>query len=105
MARYSLVLSTCPSDAAESIALALLKKRLCACVNIIPKVLSLYHWKGNIERESESLLLMKTEEAKKEVLLEALREVHPYDVPELVVLPIEWGSRDYLEWISESVNL
>jgi periplasmic divalent cation tolerance protein len=104
MTRYSLVLSTCPSDAAERIALALLEEKLCACVNIVPHVLSLYHWSDKIERSSESLLLMKTEENRKEDLLDALRRVHPYEVPEFVVIPIEWGSKSYLKWISESTS-
>ena len=104
MAKFVLVISTCPADAAESIALALLEQHLCACVNIIPKVLSIYHWEGEIERGNESVLLMKTEGSKKEELLGALRRVHPYEVPEFVVVPIQWGSRPYLEWISASVG-
>jgi periplasmic divalent cation tolerance protein len=103
MTKYVLVISTCPADAAESIAPALLEEHLCACVNIVPQVLSFFYWKGEIERSNEALLLMKTEDARKEDLLDAMKKLHPYEVPEFVVVPIEWGAKSYLDWISESI--
>lgn len=104
MVEYCLALTTCRKEDAERIAQCLVEKRLCACVNIILKMVSIYHWKGQIEREDEALLLMKTVESKKEDLLSALKEIHPYEVPEFIVLPIKWGSQDYLDWISRNTN-
>ena len=88
----------------EELARRLVEQRACACVNIIPKVTSIYHWKGEIVTDSEALLIMKTETKHVEPLWEAVKKVHPYEVPEYVVLHIEWGSKDYLAWISENVS-
>ncbi|MHA1768297.1 MAG: divalent-cation tolerance protein CutA [Candidatus Thorarchaeota archaeon] len=104
MLEYIVAMSTCPTSKAEEIALSLVKKRLCACVNILPKVLSYYYWKGEIEKDAESLLLIKTEEEMKEPLLEALRSVHPYDMPEFIVVPVNWGASEYLDWITGNVR-
>jgi len=103
MPDYVVVISTCPVDISTELARTLVEKRVCACVNIIPKVLSIYHWKDEIVEDEESILLMKTEAGKQETLWDALKKEHPYDVPEFVVLPIEWGSKDYLDWISQSI--
>ena len=100
-----IVLTTCGNAAdAERIARALLDRRLAACVNIIPGIRSLYHWQGRIEDDSELVLLIKTTAAAVEALEAALVEAHPYDVPEVVVLPIEDGSPAYLGWIEANVG-
>ena len=104
MPEYVVVLTTCPMKISEELARALVEKRACACVNIIPKVTSFYHWKDEIVEDNESLLIMKTEAKYIEKLWEAVKEKHPYEVPEYVVIPIEWGSQDYLAWISQNVN-
>ena len=105
MPEFVVALTTCPMEISEELARTLVEKRACACVNIIPKVTSIYHWKDEIVEDSESLLIMKTEAKHIEKLWEALKEKHPYEVPEYVVLPIEWGSKDYLAWISQNVNV
>ena len=81
----------------------MLERKLVACVNILGKVRSLYRWKGAIEDDAEHLLLMKTRHDRYEALASALEELHPYDVPELIVLPIEKGSKSYLEWLDLAV--
>ena len=99
-----IVITTCGNaDDAERIARALLERRLVACVNIIPGVRSLYRWQGKVEDDAELILLMKTTAEAVEALEPALAEIHPYDVPELVVLPIEGGAASYLEWVGENV--
>jgi periplasmic divalent cation tolerance protein len=103
MPEYVIGISTCPVDISKKLARVLVETRACACVNIIPKVTSIYHWKDDVEEDEESVLLMKTEVGRKEELWEALKKEHPYDVPEFVVIPIMWGSQDYLDWISQSI--
>ena len=103
MSRYRVVLVTCPPEAEEKIARALVEERLAACVNAIPNVTSTYRWEGEIERDGETLLVIKTETGRLDALAERVRALHPYDVPEVIALPIEAGSLDYLRWLSESV--
>lgn len=103
MADYILAMTTCPEEKAEEIALKLVESRECACVNIVHGMTSIYHWDGKIEKTKECLLLMKTESHLTESLLKSLKEVHQYEVPEYIVVPIKWGSKDYLDWISENV--
>jgi periplasmic divalent cation tolerance protein len=88
---------------AERIAGALVDRGLAACVNVLPGVTSFYRWKGETARDSEWLLVMKTTAGRFEALREALVELHPYEVPEIIALPIERGHAPYLEWIDESV--
>jgi len=105
MTDKKIVLTTCGNDAdASRIARALIERRLAACVNILPGVRSLYHWQGKVEEDAELLLVIKTTEAALEPLKTAVAEVHPYDVPELVVLAIEGGAASYLNWIAENVS-
>jgi periplasmic divalent cation tolerance protein len=92
------------TEDAERIAGALVERRLAACVNVIAGVTSFYRWKGELNRDTEHLLVVKTTAARFEALREALVELHPYDVPEVVELPIERGHAPYLEWIDESVS-
>ena len=104
MPEYVVALTTCPKDTSNELGEYLVKERVCACVNIVPQVTSIYHWKGKIVTDEESLLIIKTKEKHKERLWTAIKEKHPYDVPELVLLPIQWGSSEYLKWISTSVD-
>jgi periplasmic divalent cation tolerance protein len=98
-----LILSTAPDPAtATRIAEALVQQRLAACVNIIPALTSIYRWQGAIESASELLLIIKTTTAQTEKALSVLRQLHPYEVPEGLVLPIDAGLPDYLAWIQHS---
>jgi periplasmic divalent cation tolerance protein len=99
-----LVLTTVArAEDAERIAEALVEKRLAACVNVLPGVRSIYRWKGALERDEERLLVVKTRAERFEALREAILALHPYEVPEVVAVPIEAGSPAYLRWLDESV--
>lgn len=92
-------------DDAERIAQALVERRLAACVNVVPGVVSVYRWKGKVEKEGELLLVIKTRGERLEDLKGALLAgLHPYEVPELVVLPVAGGHAPYLDWIAENVS-
>lgn len=100
MTSVVVVLSTAGSaDEAERIATALVDERLAACVNLVPSVTSIYRWQGAVERATEVLLVMKTRRALAKRLVARLHELHSYDVPEAIVLPIDGGSRPYLDWV------
>jgi periplasmic divalent cation tolerance protein len=89
---------------AERIARALVERRLAACVNVVPGVVSVYRWKDAVERDEEHLLVVKTRADRVEALREALVALHPYELPELVVLPVEAGHPPYLAWVRDSVG-
>jgi periplasmic divalent cation tolerance protein len=91
------------AEDAERIAHALVERRLAACVNVVPGVVSVYRWKGAIERDEERLLLIKTRADRFAALRDAILELHPYEVPEIVALPVGEGSPAYLAWLDESV--
>jgi periplasmic divalent cation tolerance protein len=101
---YVVALSTVArAEDAARIAEALVERRLAACVNIVSGLTSVYRWKGKIERDEERLLVIKTRRERVEELRVALVALHPYEVPELVVLPVEAGHAPYLAWIDESL--
>jgi periplasmic divalent cation tolerance protein len=94
-------LSTAPdADTAARIARALVEERLAACVNLVPAVRSIYRWQGRIEDEAEVLLVIKTRSERVEALAERLRALHPYELPELVALPVTAGLAPYLDWVA-----
>lgn len=96
------VLTTFPADAdVDAFASALVGERLAACVNVFP-VRSVYRWQGTIEHADERQLLIKTTAERVAVLQERLKALHPYQVPELVVLPVSTGGDDYLSWVAEN---
>jgi periplasmic divalent cation tolerance protein len=100
-----LVLTTVTrAEDAEKIAEALVEKRLAACVNVLPGVRSIYRWKGAVERDEERLLVVKTRADRFDALREAILAAHPYEMPEVVAVPIEAGSPAYLRWLDESVG-
>lgn len=88
----------------EKIARALLQERLAACVNIVDNVQSFFWWKGAIDSGSESLLIIKTKKATFKALVKKVKDVHSYDVPEIIALPVVDGSGDYLKWIDDSLQ-
>ena len=87
------------AEDAERIAEALVERQLAACVNVLPAVRSFYRWKGVLQRDEEHLLVIKTRAERFEALREALVALHPYELPEVVALPIVAGHAPYLEWI------
>lgn len=100
---YVLVLTTLPGDAdAGAFARTLVEDRLAACVNLLPLMESIFRWEGKIDRETERQLLIKTSRARVVALWERVRALHPYDVPEFIVLPIADGNAAYLQWLGES---
>ena len=104
MSEFVVALTTCATKDGQKLARILVEERVCACVNIIPKITSIYHWKDDIVVDNEALLIIKTESKLTESLWEIVKKNHPYEVPEYIVLPIEWGSQDYLEWIAQSIK-
>ncbi|XP_036623571.1 protein CutA [Trichosurus vulpecula] len=99
----SVVFVTCPNDkVAKTIARAAVEKRLAACVNLVPQVTSIYEWKGKVEEDSEVLMMMKTQTALAAPLTEFIRSVHPYEVVEVIALPVEQGNLPYLRWVKDS---
>jgi periplasmic divalent cation tolerance protein len=102
---YVLVLTTLPSDAdAPAFARMLVEERLAARVNLLPPMESIYRWEGEVQHDSERQVMMKTSRPRVVALWERLRELHPYDVPEFVVVPIVDGNDAYLRWIGESTE-
>jgi periplasmic divalent cation tolerance protein len=102
---YRVVVSTINArEAAERLARALLEARLVACVNIVGPITSLYHWQGGIEQDEEYLLLMKTAASVEDALMARIHELHPYEEPEVLVLPVVAGAPSYLAWIAESIQ-
>jgi periplasmic divalent cation tolerance protein len=100
-----IVLSTAGSEQeAHKIAHTLVKRRLAACVNIVPQVHSIYRWKGEIESAQEWLLLIKTRADKFPAVRDAIGELHSYEVPECIVLEIEDGSLPYLQWLEKATE-
>jgi periplasmic divalent cation tolerance protein len=90
-----------PSDA-ERLASALVESGHVACVNIVPGVVSVYRWKGQIERSGECLLIIKCPRANVRAAVETLVKAHPYEVPEAIVLKVKGGHPEYLNWVLES---
>jgi len=100
-----LVLCTSPDlNEAKNISRKLVEKKLAACCNILPKVLSIYHWQGKIEESQEILILIKTTQKKYDQLEKEIKMMHSYSVPEIIATQIETGSRAYIDWIVESTK-
>lgn len=95
-----LTICTCPDDdRARAIASALVERDLAACVNVTPPVTSVYRWDGRVETAAEVLMLIKTTRDRYPALERALRDLHPYEVPEIIAVPIDQGLHDYLQWV------
>ncbi|UCV11638.1 divalent-cation tolerance protein CutA [Dechloromonas denitrificans] len=96
-----LILTNCPDESvANTIALAVVESGLAACVNILPRVESIYRWQGAVESASEIPLLIKSTAANYAALETTIRQRHPYEVPEIIALPITHGLPAYLNWVS-----
>ena len=94
------VLVTVPSaEKAADIARALVEERLAACGNVVPSVRSIFRWEGKVQDEAEALLVLKTARARFPALRDRVLALHPYQVPEVLALPVEAGSESYLAWV------
>lgn len=101
---YGIVLVTAGSvPEAEAIATSLVNSRLAACVNLVP-IQSIYTWQGKLHQEQEWQLLIKTDLSQFQTIAAKIRELHSYEVPEIIAIPIVAGSQPYLNWISEQVQ-
>src|SRR5689334_1973894 len=102
---HIVMLCTVPDrPAGERIAQALVEERLAACVNLVPGITSIYRWQGKVEKESECLLVIKSTAARSETLKDRIKTLHPYELPEIIALPITDGDATYLNWITENTK-
>jgi|TARA_B100001971_G_C18223720_1_gene558905 periplasmic divalent cation tolerance protein len=99
-----LFITTADDEEAQLISRVLLEQRKAACINIVPKVSSLFWWQDKIIQAEESLLVIKTRVKLLDEIVLLVKEVHSNDVPEIIALPIVGGSQDYLEWIGEETG-
>lgn len=101
-----LILTNCPDEAvANAIALAVVEEGLAACVNLLPRVQSIYHWQGAVESASEVPLLIKATAANYPALEQRIAELHPYELPEIIALPITRGLPAYLNWLQNEIQV
>ena len=100
-----IVLCSVPTpEKGKEIAGKLVEGRLCACVNIVPGVQSIYRWKAQIQNDPESLMILKTTPDRYQDLEDRLKALHPYDVPEILALPVYAGAQSYLDWVVSEVS-
>lgn len=99
---FAVILCTTPVPEVEKLARPLVEEQLVACINVVD-VNSFFKWQGKLEEEREALLIMKTTQDKTEEVVKRVKELHSYEVPEVIVLPIIGGHEGYLEWIKASV--
>ena len=105
MSKFGLVLVTVGSEKeADKIAQTLVKEKLAACVNVIPQIKSYFNWRKKFYREKETLLLVKTKAVLFEKLKNRILEMHSYKTPEIILLPIEKGFKNYLDWIEKETG-
>ena len=103
--RHCLVLTNCPDfDCAETLASALVDNSLAACVNIVPGVTSIYQWQGERVKEQECTLLIKTREDIYPELEAFIQAQHPYELPEIIAVPVHMGSKGYLSWLDQQLD-
>ena len=98
------LISTPGAEAGRQLARALVEERLAACGSVVPAVTSVYRWQGAVEEEEEALVVLKTAADRVEALTRRTRELHPYEVPEILALPVAGGNPAYLEWLIEETR-
>ncbi len=99
-----LFITTANTEEAQRISSMLLNRKKAACVNIVPKVSSLFWWQDKLDSAQESLLIVKTKTSLLNEVVTLVREIHSYDIPEIIALPIVGGNQDYLDWIGKEVK-
>jgi len=99
-----LFITTANTDEAQRIAKVLLNERKAACVNIVPRISSLFWWQDKLDSAQESLLIIKTKASVLNEIVRLVREIHSYDIPEIIALPIIGGNQDYLEWMGKEIK-
>jgi len=105
MTKHIVVFITAPNEEeGAKLARTLVEERLCACVNIMPKIRSIYRWKGEICDEPEVMMIAKSAATMAAAIVKRVRELHSYDVPEIICLPVATGSGEYLDWIDDSLK-
>ena len=103
--KFQVILNTCPDKAsAEKIATSLVENKLCACVNIVPGIESVYYWKGKIEKDQELLLVIKSTENAYPLIEKHILDIHPNELPEIIAVSIDNGLPEYLSWINKNTN-
>ncbi len=101
MTQTIITLCTCPDkQSAEKVARLLVEEKLAACVNILPNIRSIYSWQGQIESAEEQLLIIKSPQAGYQAIETAILSLHPYELPEIIAVPIERGLPEYINWIN-----
>ena len=105
MSNVQILLSTVESaQTAEKIASTVVEERLAACVNVLPGVSSYFRWEGEIQREQEFMLILKTSTDRLRELIERIETLHPYEVPEIVSVPVEEGHQPFLDWVERETR-
>jgi periplasmic divalent cation tolerance protein len=106
VSRELIVFVTAPnSEEARRIANALVSEQLAACVNIVPSIESIYRWEGRVTSDSEALMIIKTTNERYAQVECRVKELHSYSTPEVVAIPIEQGSQEYLDWLRRSTEI
>ena len=102
---YQVTLCTCPTmTIAQNIAQQLVTEKLAACINILPNVMSVYRWQDQVVSETEVQLLIKSKVEYFDLVNDRIKQLHPYDTPEVIALNIQQGDHQYLNWINESLK-
>lgn len=102
---YIVIFITCPDKKeADKIAGRLISEKLAACVNIVPKIESVFRWQGKVDRAGEVLLIIKSKRAKFPAIIKLAKSLHSYEVPEIISLPIIDGYKPYLRWLNDSLR-
>ena len=102
--QVALVLTTFGVGQAVAVARVLVEERLAACVNVLPAMTSIYRWDGAVQQDAEEQVVIKTTADRVEALQARLRELHPYELPEFLVIGVDSGSEKYLEWVGAQVT-
>jgi len=104
MENIRVVFVSIPRDEANKLARGLVEKRLAACVNVVPKIESYFWWDNKLEHDEEALLIIKTTQQRFDELRAWVVENHPYDLPEIISLPLSDGLSDYIEWVKKETE-